>query len=151
MQLTFKIWETNRKLHLELLEKYSLEQLNKIPEGFSNNLIWNVGHIIVTQQGLLYRLSGLPVNVSKEMHHKYKYGTAPTQPATQEEVDEIKKLLISHIEQTKEDFANGKFQNFTPYATHIGFHLDNFEEAAKFNNYHEGIHLGFMLNIKKFI
>ena len=38
MQATFKIWETNRKLHLEFLEKYTLEQLNKIPEGFKNNL-----------------------------------------------------------------------------------------------------------------
>ena len=66
MQTTFKIWETNRKLHLEFLEKYTLEQLNKIPDGFKNNLIWNVGHIITTQQGLIYRLSGLPVMISKE-------------------------------------------------------------------------------------
>ena len=39
MQTTFKIWETNRKLHLAFLEKYTLEQLNKIPEGFKNNLL----------------------------------------------------------------------------------------------------------------
>ena len=67
MEATFKIWETNRHIYKTFLENYSLEQLNKIPTGFSNNLIWNLGHIIVSQQGLVYRLSGLPINVSTEM------------------------------------------------------------------------------------
>lgn len=151
MQSTFKIWETNRKLHSGFLEKYSLDQLNKIPEGFSNNLIWNLGHIITTQQGLVYRLSGVPVHISKEFHNKYKYGTAPTQPAKQADVDEIKTLLFSLVEQTKKDFEDGKFISFTENETHIGFHLASFEEAINFNNYHEAIHLGFMMNIRKFI
>lgn len=151
MQATFNIWETNRKLHLAFLEKYTLEQLNKIPEGFKNNLIWNVGHIITTQQGLIYRLSGLPISISKEFHSKYKYGTSPTQDTTKEEVDEIKTLLFSTIEETKKDFLDGKFVSFNEYETHIGFHLATFEEAISFNNYHEGIHLGFMMNIRKFI
>jgi hypothetical protein len=29
-------------------------------EGYSNNLIWNIAHIIVVQQMLVYKLSGLP-------------------------------------------------------------------------------------------
>ncbi len=151
MQSIFKIWETNRKLHLEILEQYTLEQLNAIPTGFKNNLIWNVGHIITTQQGLIYRLSGLPVLISKEFHNKYKYGTSPSQNTTQEEVDEIKTLLFSTIEQTKKDFADSKFVEFTPFQTHIGFYLETFNDAINFNNYHEGIHLGFMINIRKFI
>ena len=151
MQTTFKIWETNRKLHLEFLEKNTLEQLNKIPDGFKNNLIWNVGHIITTQQGLIYRLSGLPVMISKEFHNKYKYCSLPPQTTTKEEVEEIKGLLISLIQQTKDDYTNGKFISFTPYETHIGFHLATFEEAINFNNYHEGIHLGIMMNIRKFV
>ena len=48
MELTFKIWKTSRNLVIEYFDKYSLEQLNRIPDGFSNNLIWNIGHIIVT-------------------------------------------------------------------------------------------------------
>ena len=82
---------------MELIEDYSLEQLNKIPQGFSNNLVWNLGHIIVSQQGLVYRLSGLAVNVSDEMTNKYKNGSRPTCDATQEEVDELKRLLFSFI------------------------------------------------------
>jgi hypothetical protein len=35
----------------------TLEQLNKIPEGYNNNLIWNIAHVVVVQQMLVYKLS----------------------------------------------------------------------------------------------
>jgi hypothetical protein len=151
MDTTFKIWETNRKHYLKLIESYSLEQLNKIPEGFSNNLAWNLGHIIVAQQGLVYRLSGLPINVTDEMNEKYRNGSKPTGTTTQAELDELKVLLFSHVEQTKEDYAAGKFITYNEYTTGTGFHLANLKDAMEFNNYHEGLHMGFMMNIRKFI
>lgn len=77
MEATFKIWETNRNIYKAFLENYSLEQLNKIPNGFSNNLIWNLGHIIVAQQGLVYSLSGLSMNITTELLDTYK--TVPNQ------------------------------------------------------------------------
>ena len=151
MDATFKIWETNRKLYLKLLENYSLEQLNKIPEGFSNNLAWNLGHIIVAQQGLVYRLSGLPMYISDDMRNTYMNGTKPTCNTTQAEIDELKALLFSLIEKTKEDYANGKFVTYNEYTTGTGFHLASTMEAMNFNNYHEGLHFGFMMNIRNFI
>lgn len=151
MDATFKIWETNRKHHLKLIENYSLEQLNKIPEGFSNNLAWNFGHIIVSQQGLVYRLSGLPMNVSPEMMDTYKNGSKPTGTTTQAELDELKVLLFSLVEQTKEDYLAGKFVSYNEYTTGTGFHLANLKDAVEFNNYHEALHMGFMMNIRKFI
>ena len=116
MEATFKIWETSRNIYLKIIENYSLEQLNKIPEGFSNNLAWNLGHIIVSQQGLVYRLSGLPMNISPEMMEKYKNGSKPT-ATTQEEIEELKVLLFSLLEKTKEDYTNGKFTSYNEYTT----------------------------------
>ena len=55
------------------------------------------------------------------------------------------------MEQTKTDFGAGKFQNYTEYTTGTGFHLASTKEAIEFNNYHEALHLGFMMNIRKFI
>lgn len=113
MEQTFKIWETSRKIYLKLIESYSIEQLNKIPEGFSNNLIWNLGHIIVSQQGLVYRLSGLAVNVSEEMTNKYKNGSKPTCDATQEEVDELKTLLFLCLNRQKKIMLQENSQPIT--------------------------------------
>lgn len=151
MDASFKIWETSRQSYLKLLHNYTLEQLNKIPNGFSNNLIWNLGHIIVAQQGLVYRLSGLPINVSDEMNEKYRNGSKPTGQTTQAEVDELKTLLISLMEQTKADYAAGKFTTYNEYTTGTGFHLASTKEAIEFNNYHEALNLGFMMNIRKFV
>jgi len=53
MEATFRIWETSRGLYQSFLDNYSIEQLNTIPEGMSNNLIWNIGHTIVSQQKLV--------------------------------------------------------------------------------------------------
>lgn len=151
MESLFKVWETSRHIYLKFLETYSLAQLNKIPDGFSNNIIWNAGHVIVSQQKLIYTLSGLPVSISEAMIEKYQNGSRPDGKATQEDLDEIKQLLLSTIAQTKNDFANGLFKNFTEYQTKTGFHLGSFQDSLEFNNYHEGIHLGMILNSKKFV
>ena len=49
MNWTFDICLKNRKLLEAFLDNFTLEQLNKIPEGFNNNIIWNIAHTIVTQ------------------------------------------------------------------------------------------------------
>lgn len=151
MNLTLDITRTSRKMIAPFLEKYTLEQLNTIPEGFSNNLIWNIAHIIVTQQILVYKLSGLPMNVSDEMVEKYKKGTKPEHDATQAEVDEIKVLLFKTIDQTAIDLDNKIFENFAEYPTSTGFILKSTEDAMTFNNFHEGLHIGILMSIRKFI
>ncbi len=151
MESTFEINFCSRNVLLKFLENYSLEQLNKIPEGFSNNLIWNIAHIVVVQQMLVYKLSGLPMMVSDEMIERYKRGTKPEQDVTQAEVDEIKLLLFATLEQTKKDFAAGIFKNYTEFTSMSGFHIKNAQAAMEFNNYHEATHTGMMMQIRKFI
>lgn len=151
MQSTFDINLSSRNILLKFLENNSLEQLNTIPEGFSNNLIWNIGHIVVVQQMLVYNLSGLPMFISDDMVEKYKKGTKPEAPVTPEEVEQIKDLLYATLEQTKKDFANGVFKEYKAFTTMSGFNIRNAQEAMEFNNYHEGVHTGVMMRIHKFL
>ncbi|CAN1497179.1 DinB-like domain containing protein [Flavobacteriaceae bacterium] len=151
MQDTFEINRTSRKMLSSYFENYSLEQLNKIPEGFSNNLIWNLGHIVVTQQLLVYKLSGLPMVVSDEMVEKYRKGTKPEHDVTQAEVDEIKALLFKTVDQAESDYTNGLFVNYQEYPTSTGFTLKSAKGAIEFNNFHEGLHIGIMMSIRKFV
>ena len=75
MEQTFELNRTLRKLIAPFLEELSLDQLNTIPEGFTNNLFWNIAHVVVTQQLLVYKLSGLPMLISDELVDKYKKGS----------------------------------------------------------------------------
>lgn len=151
MNQTFDITRTSRKMIAPFLENYTLEQLNAIPDGFSNNLIWNIAHIVVTQQLLVYKLSGLPTMVSDEMIEKFRKGTKPEHIVTQAEVDEIKSLLFTTIDQTEVDFENKIFKNFDEYPTSTGFVLKSAKDAMIFNNFHEGLHLGILMSIRKFV
>lgn len=151
MQKTFDVTLKSREILSKFLENYSPEQLNKIPVGFNNNLIWNIGHIIVVQQMLVYNLSGLPMMVSGEMVEKYKRGTKPEADVTATEIESLKSLLLETIEKTQSDYADGNFTDYQSFTTLTGFQIQSVEDAINFNNYHEGVHTGAMMAIRKFI
>jgi hypothetical protein len=151
MDSVFNIWKTNRELHLKYLKDYTLEQLNTIPSGFNNNLVWNIGHVIVAQQALLYKSTGLEGYISETLFNTYKPGTKPNGKAQQEEIDELKILLLALVEVTKVDYQSNLFTGFKPYKTSAGFKLNSIEEVIIFNNYHEAMHYGIMKSIAKFI
>lgn len=151
MTTNFHIWKNNRSIYYKFLQHNSLEHLNKIPLGFNNNLIWNIGHVIVVQQRLVYGLSGLPMNISDELFQKYKPGTKPEVDEPKETVEMFKELLISPIDQTIADFETGKFKEYNEYTSSKGFHLASAADAITFNNYHEALHLGAMISILKFL
>ena len=151
MEQTFELNRTSRTLIVPFLEDFSLEQLNTIPTGFSNTLFWNIAHVVVTQQLLVYKLSGLPMLISDELVDKYKKGSKPEQAATQEEVDQIKALIFDLVDQTQADYGSGVFTQFTEYPTSSGFVLKNVKHAMAYNNFHEGLHLGIMMSMKKIL
>ncbi|PZX56074.1 DinB family protein [Algoriphagus ratkowskyi] len=151
MTNNFQLWKTNRAIYAKFLQHNTLEQLNMIPEGFNNNLIWNIGHVIAVQQRLVYGLSGLQMNITDELFQKYKPGTIPNHDEPVETVELFKELLSSTIDQTIADFEAGEFNDYTEYTTSKGFHLSSAEDAIAFNNYHEALHLGTMVSILKFI
>ena len=151
MQETISIFNINRKIYLDLLHHFSLEQLNKIPEGFNNNIIWNIAHIVATQQILLYQLSGTKCSVTQDFILKYKKGTKPEAPVNELELEQIKTFLISTTQALDTDYKNSAFGTYQPYTTSQGFELTSIQDAIAFNNYHEGMHLGIILSLRKFV
>lgn len=105
MNSVFDVQKTIREILLKVLDNHSLEQLNKIPDGFSNNLIWNIAHCVSAQQSLVYKLSGIPSKVSEGFIIKYRKGTKPEGDVSQTEVDEIRTLL-------SETFTSGRKRLF---------------------------------------
>ena len=58
---------------------------------------------------------------------------------------ERERLTMSY----KKFYEKGVFNSFQPYTTSTNSTLKSFEEAMEFNNFHEGIHLGYILALKK--
>jgi hypothetical protein len=79
----------------------------------------------------------------------YRKGTKPERDVTQAEVEKIEELLFPTIEKTKQDYHNKMFKTFTEYTVSTKSVLTNVDEAIGFNSFHEGIHLGYILALKK--
>ncbi len=147
----FQIAAFTRKMALNLLNELTPDQLYFIPKGFKNNIIWNIGHILITEQMLTYGLSGLELPVDKKFVELYGKGSIPTAEISSEAIDAIKSDLISASKQTEVDYKNGVFKAFNQYPTSTGIVLTNIDDAIQFNTLHEGIHLGIILAIKKLV
>jgi len=149
MDYTFDITLKTRTIFNNFLETFTLEQLNTKPEGFNNTIFWNIKHVVITQQLLTYALSGLKTLISEEEIEAFRKGSKAENEATNKEVELLKEQLFSTLKQTKKDYNEGKFRTFTTYTVSTKSALTNINEALEFNNFHEGIHLGYILAMKK--
>ncbi|WP_340199561.1 DinB family protein [Ascidiimonas sp. W6] len=131
----------NREILSKYLDEFTLVNLFKIPEGYNNNIIWQIGHMIGVQQQLVYGLSGLSLMVNEDFMKRYGRGSVPEEIIDENAVDEIKSLLMVTLMKTKEDLSKNMFKNYKPFNTAIGMELKNVEDAIKFNNFHDKIHL----------
>jgi len=145
------VLKATRKNIFKSVEHLSNEQLNIIPDGFNNNLIWNLGHVIVTHQLLCYNLAGEMPHVSNEMISAYRKGTRPDGIVSDAGIKEIKELAFSTLDLFQKDIDNKLFKNYKDYPTSYGITLTTFEDAAIFNNVHEAMHLGNILSIRKLV
>ncbi|CAA0156902.1 DinB family protein [Tenacibaculum maritimum] len=151
MNTQFEVLKKSREIVLSKIDNLSLEQLHKTPKGFKNNIAWNLAHLVVTQQLLHYKLSGLNCLVPDELIEKYRKGTAPSETFTQEELNEVKELFLGLPQTLEEDYNAAIFKNYLGYTTSMDFNLTSIEDAIEFNNLHEGIHLGIIMALIKLV
>lgn len=141
----------NRKACKKILDSLSLEQINLIPAGFNNNILWNCAHIIAVQQMLTYGLTNQSFVFAKEFVFRFAPGTKPDGLYTEPFVSDIKAMLFSSFEQLKTDMNTDRFSVFNPFLTALKFEITDLEKAVAFNQYHEALHMGHILNIRKFL
>jgi len=151
MQKSIDIIKTTRQNFLNLLETLSLEQLNKIPEGFNNNILWNFGHLVATQQILCNRLGNATFHVEEYLVKKYGKGTKPEGFITAEELDLLKKYVVSNIEDLEKDLENGVLDVYTAYTTSYNVQLETIADAIRFVAVHEGVHYGYAMALKRLV
>lgn len=132
-----------RKARLKMLERISelsVEQLNHIPDGFNNNIIWNIGHLLASQESIMYKRSGRELHVEQSFVDSYKNGSRPVVKIESTEIQYIKDLLLTSLDRMEEDLDKDIFSNYIPWAVSIGIEINTYEDALSFLPYHEGLH-----------
>lgn len=152
MEKTFKYIIQARRAFIALVEGMTIEQLNYIPEGFNNNIIWNFGHIIVATQGLCYLRTGVRPDYSIKYGAAYAKGSRPTYTVSPEEVEDLKILAIETIEQIENDYQQGLFSEINPFATSTYNEvMHTIEDVIITSAGHDNLHFGYALAQRRIV
>lgn len=151
MEFLLNVTKQTREHFIRLIETSTVEELNEIPAGFNNNMIWNFGHIVASQQGLCYLLAGVAPVVEKQYMLPYRKGTRPEKFINAEEINTLKELMRSSIDQLEKDLQDNKFTNYNSFMTDYGVEIKSNDEAVQFFVVHDAFHYGIATAIKKVI
>ena len=148
------VLDTTRKTRqstAQVVDALPPDALTVIPDGFSNHVLWNVGHLVVTMQSLVYGLSGLDLGVPDEWVAAFRKGSTPQDGVAAVPYDEIRQSFLSLPDQVEADLRAGAFRQYRQYTTTPGVVLADVGDALRFNLFHEGLHLGAVLALRKMV
>ena len=151
LEIILALLEKSRESMLKVVEGLTPHQMYVLPPGFRNNLLWNMGHALVSQQILCYEQSGLPLRVPPHYLTMFRKGTHPGQWTEAVNPDEVKAWVVETLKYLRADMAAGVFKSFAPYQTSWGVRLTNFPDALAFVAWHESQHSGAMSAMLKLV
>ena len=151
MTKQIEIIRKTRSFLLDHLKDLTTEQLNKIPEGFNNNIIWNLGHLVAAQQGVCYIRAGLAPRLDEGFINAFNSGPNQGEPLSEAEIETIKSLLFTTLDQLEDDYSSGVFGSYTAWTVRYGVEFTNIDDAITFLPFHEGLHSGFVTALKKLV
>ena len=140
-----------RRFLLEFIKDLDIDQLNKIPPVFNNNIIWNIAHLIAGQQGVCYIRAGLKTRVEEDFFNTYKPGTKPVGRMDEEQVENIKGLFFSTLDILEQDYQKALWNSYPAWTTRYGLEVKSIDDAMDFLLVHEGLHLGYVMALKKVV
>ncbi|RYZ22828.1 MAG: DinB family protein [Chitinophagaceae bacterium] len=149
MEKHFEILRKTRNFLLSIINELSPAQLNQVPEGFNNNVAWNFGHVIAAQQGVCYKRAGLPMVIEEELFTRFKPESKPEGIVGENEIESLKSLLLSTIDDLEADYKAGKFNGYKPWTTRYGVQIDTIEDAISFLSFHDGLHVGYVMALRR--
>jgi hypothetical protein len=128
------------------------ERADVIPPGWRNNLRWHAGHLATVPRTLTRGLAGLPLGVSDELVRWFKKGSSPEEwgSAGVPSVAALTSDLVDVIPELFDEFEGREREPYErPYMTSTGVALACPADALAFNLAHDGIHLGWIIAIKR--
>ncbi len=154
MQDLFITHSTIRVYIMRTVNRLTPEQWLAIPDGFENNIAWNVGHVIVAQMGLIYRPCGIRLDgLLPGMSGMYRPGTSPADWTEQPDIDALKQSLKATSKAMQADYSAGVFDSvdYSGMTTAAGAELTTLMQGVSFNSFHEGLHLGTIMALRDFV
>ncbi len=134
---------------LRVLESLSDEDLNREVPGVKNTIAWNFAHTIVTCQLLVLKLSGQELQINLRQLAKFRKDSDGKVTCTREELMELSAIQQKFIADLPQLASAGALDGYEAYETSYGVSLYNAQEAIQFAGVHAGLHLGYMMAMRR--
>jgi hypothetical protein len=107
--------------------------------------------MIANQQILCYRNADAKPAIDDTFIDKYKTGTRPENFIYENEFKTILEYLMSTIDQFEKDAETKMFKHYEvhEFKSYPGVKLDSIKDAAKFVTFHDGLHVGYCMALKR--
>ncbi|WP_161524696.1 DinB family protein [Alteribacter lacisalsi] len=128
------------------LEAADEELACRIPDGFSNNIKWNAGHILVNFYEKTGTLADRAVDLPADYQKAFSKGTSPEHWADLD-VPELTRI-IALLKEQAEWLDQQSEQIFTAKLEKSFRGMDTGEELVQFLTAHDCLHLGVINSIK---
>lgn len=139
-----------RGYFLQSLSGVTPEQMQTVPEGIGHNILWNLGHVVHSLYSMTYKPCGLAMPIPETYEGLFKGGTSPKDWAETPDVDEVLGHMKNSANVIAEDLSKGTFDGFTKLDLG-GTQLTSIEQVLGFHLFHEGIHMGMCMELKKLV
>ncbi|GIN37088.1 MULTISPECIES: DinB family protein [Heyndrickxia] len=147
-EVLFNQLKSYRSYILDVLENVTKEEADIVPNGFNNNIRWNMGHIYLDQYLWIHALTKDKLVEIEPLQTWFGFGTSPTQFTSETpSYEELKCLLKKQPSDIKETYGERLEEEFPP--TEMGMHT--IEQVLIRTIFHEGMHLQAILDLKKCI
>lgn len=145
---TLKQFQFARTSTIKAINQINTEQWDIIPNGFSNSVRWNIGHIYVTAEILLEKADEQYEVKNPQWIAFFAPGTRPSEwegppPSAEELLEAIKKQSL-YIDE----FFVGRLDDAASESFEIKTHImDTVDAFLQFVTWHDGVHAGIIKEI----
>jgi len=139
----FRMW---RRWTIELVDSLDETTLDRIPKGFSNNIRWNIGHILVGWDHCVF------TNLQKDRQLPLQYHTMfPSDSMPSLWVDTPPSLfeLRNSLLKQQEDLINASRGRLEDKLIEPFLHMNTIGEMILFQMTHEALHAGVITSIRR--
>ncbi|TMN22141.1 DinB family protein [Lentibacillus cibarius] len=148
MDFLYKQFEMSRHMFLREVNQTNQGVLDVQPNGFSNNIHWQVGHVLTVTEQFLFGFPNDDSNLPQNYKDLFGNGSSPAAwPDNVPSVDELTEQLQKQLERMKE-IPKEKFNEQLP-EPFLG--AETFGELAALAVVHESNHAGRVNAMKKAI
>ncbi|MCD7034388.1 DinB family protein [Metabacillus sp. GX 13764] len=148
-EIFFSQLQSHRDYLLHTVKDVTQEEADIIPNGFSNSIRWNLGHVYTEQYMWLESLTKERAGIPEAFGQWFGWGSSP-KIFTEEtpSFEQLKQLLKGQISSIKDQYEGRLEEEFEP--TEIR-KLTTIEQVLLWTSFHEGMHLQGISDLKRII